>query len=405
MGSGPMYTIYACKGGYVRLIVLSPRQWRAMWEWLGKPEAFADPHFETFVARLQNADVLMPLYTEHFSTLSMEEVSAEAQRRGIVCTPVLRPEEVLANEHLLSRGTFIDAEVAPGVSGPMASGFFEIDGVRQGPRRRAPRLGEHTDEVLETRVMPKSQPSDYRQPPSLPLSGLRVLDFGIGGVGVEAGRLFAEYGADVIKIESRTYPDFIRVVLGGEMSPSFASSSRSKRSFGVNAKHPEGFKILKRLIEACDVLIENSKTGAMEGMGIGWETIRKWNPYCVMVSSQLLGSRGAWADWIGYGPSTQPIGGLVHLWNYDDQEFPAGSASIFPDHLAGRLSAINALAMLHSRERTQEGGHGEVAQVEVVTGILGDLLWKAGLEPGSVSPRGNRSERGAPWGASRAGGG
>ncbi|MGH7337742.1 MAG: CaiB/BaiF CoA transferase family protein, partial [Myxococcota bacterium] len=87
-GSGPLYTIYACKGGYVRLIVLSPRQWRAMWEWLGKPEAFADPHFETFVARLQNADVLMPLYTEHFSSLSMEEVSAEAQRRGIVCTPV-----------------------------------------------------------------------------------------------------------------------------------------------------------------------------------------------------------------------------------------------------------------------------------------------------------------------------
>ncbi len=399
MGSGPLYTIYACKGGYVRLVVLSPRQWRAMWEWLGKPEAFADPFFESFIARLQNADVLMPLYTEHFSTMTMEEVSAEAQRRGIVCTPVLRPEEVLANEHLLSRKTFVDMEVVPGVSGPMAAGFFEIDGVRQGPRRRAPQLGEHTDEVLETRVMPKSQPSDLRPDPSLPLSGLRVLDFGIGGVGVEAGRLFAEYGADVIKIESQTYPDFIRVVLSTELSPSYASSSRSKRSFGVNIKKPEGFAIVKRLIEACDVMIENSKTGAMQGMGIGWETIKKWNPYCVMVSSQLLGSRGAWSDWIGYGPSTQPVGGLSHLWSYSDQEAPAGSTSIFPDHLAGRLAAINALALLHSREETQEGAHGEVAQVEVVTGILGDLLWKAGLEPGSVKPRGNRSERGAPFGA------
>ena len=53
MGSGPIYTIYACKGGYVRLVVLSPRQWRAMWEWLGKPEAFADPHWEAFLARLR----------------------------------------------------------------------------------------------------------------------------------------------------------------------------------------------------------------------------------------------------------------------------------------------------------------------------------------------------------------
>jgi crotonobetainyl-CoA:carnitine CoA-transferase CaiB-like acyl-CoA transferase len=399
MGSGPLYTIYACKGGYVRLVVLSPRQWRAMWEWLGKPEAFADPFFESFVARLQNADVLIPLYTEHFSSMTMEEVSAEAQRRGIVCTPVLRPEEVLANEHLLSRGTFVDMEVAPGVSGPMASGYFEIDGVRHGPRTRAPRIGEHTEEVLTTLPMPKSLPSDHRPPPTLPLSGLRVLDFGIGGVGVEAGRLFAEYGADVIKIETRTYPDFIRVVLGTELSPSFASSSRSKRSFGVNIKKPDGLEIVKRLIEASDVLIENSKTGAMEGMGIGWETIHKWNPRCVMVSSQLLGSRGAWADWIGYGPSTQPIGGLVHLWNYADQEAPAGSTSIYPDHLAGRLAAIDALALLHSRERTQAGAHGEVAQVEVVTGLLGDLLWKSGLAPGSVVPRGNRSDRGAPWGA------
>jgi crotonobetainyl-CoA:carnitine CoA-transferase CaiB-like acyl-CoA transferase len=405
MGSGPLYTIYACKGGYVRLVVLSPRQWRAMWEWLGKPEAFADPHFETFVARLQNADVLIPLYTEHFSSMTMEEVSAEAQRRGIVCTPVLRPEEVLANEHLVSRRTFLDAEVAPGVRGPMASGFFEIDGARQGPKRRAPRLGEHTDSALrDERLIAKSTPGDLRPPPDLPLSGLRVLDFGIGGVGVEAGRLFAEYGAEVIKIESRSYPDFIRIILGGEMSPSFASSSRSKRSFGVNAKKPEGLAILERLVRACDVIIENSKTGAMESMGLGWETVKKWNPYCVMVSSQLLGSRGKWADWIGYGPSTQPIGGLVHLWNYADQEFPAGSASIFPDHLAGRLSAVNALAILWARDREQSGAHGEVAQVEAVTGMLGDLFWKAGLEPGSVKPRGNRSDRGAPWGVYRCAG-
>ena len=60
---------------------------------------------------------------------------------------------------------------------------------------------------------------------------------------------------------------------------------------------------------------------------------------------------------------------------------------------------MNAVANLIARERTGRGAHGEVAQIEVVTGMLGDLLLKAGLEPGSVKPRGNRSERGAPWGA------
>ena len=97
------------------------------------------------------------------------------------------------------------------------------------------------------------------------------------------------------------------------------------------------------------MIIENNSTGTMDDMGVGWEKIQKPNPRCVMVSSQLLGSRGAWNDWIGYGPSTQPIGGLVHLWNYADQEFPAGSTSIFPDHLAGRLAAVNALATLLAR--------------------------------------------------------
>jgi crotonobetainyl-CoA:carnitine CoA-transferase CaiB-like acyl-CoA transferase len=112
-----------------------------------------------------------------------------------------------------------------------------------------------------------------------------------------------------------------------------------------------------------------------------------------------MGSRGPWASWIGYGPSTQPVGGLVHLWNYDDQDFPAGSAAIFPDHLVGRICALGAMAALLRRERTGRGSLVEAAQIEAVTGMLGELLLQAGLAPGTVGPRGNKSERGAPWGA------
>ena len=100
------------------------------------------------------------------------------------------------------------------------------------------------------------------------------------------------------------------------------SSSRSKQSFGVNVKKPGGLEALKKLIAQADVIVENSATGTLDDMGIGWETIRALNPRAIHVSSQLMGSRGPWASWIGYGPSTQPAGGLVHLWNYDDQEAP-----------------------------------------------------------------------------------
>jgi crotonobetainyl-CoA:carnitine CoA-transferase CaiB-like acyl-CoA transferase len=370
-----------------------------MWEWLGKPEAFSDPHWETFIGRLQNADVLTKLYEQHFAGMSMEEVSEEAQRRGIVCTPVLRPDEVLNNVHLRARGTFVELPVVPGVTGPFASGFIEVDGVRQGPARAAPARGvDESAEFLAKAALPPASKAATAAP-AAPLAGIRVLDFGIGGVGVEAGRLLAEYGAEVIKIETRTYPDFMRTVTGGWTSPSFASSSRSKLSFAVNVKQPEGLAALKQLIAHADVIIENSATGTLDDMGVGWKTIQELSPRTILVSSQLMGSRGPWASWIGYGPSTQPVGGLVHLWNYDDQEAPAGSAAIFPDHLVGRICALGALAALLRRERTGRGSLVEAAQIEAVAGMLGELLLRAGLEPGSVVPRGNKNERGAPWGA------
>lgn len=405
-GSGPAYKLYKCRGGYVRLVILSRRQWRAMWEWLGRPEEFADAYWEQFVSRLINADVLNARYEQLFADMDVDQVSIEAQRRGIVCTPVLDPQQVLDNEHLRSRGTFVEMEAAPGVSGPFPSGFMEVDGRRQGPSAPAPEQGQHDEFVFADLDLVKrtASVSPPRAPdnPHLPLAGLHVLDFGLGGVGVECARLLGDYGASVIKVESREYPDFIRVITGSEMSTSFASSSRGKRSFGINLKRPESRELIHKLVKWADVLVENNATGVMENLGVGYEALSKINPELVMVSSQLLGARGAWANWIGYGPSTQPIGGLVHLWDYEAEqadETPAGSTSIFPDHAAGRICAVGALAALYRRRKTGAGAHVEVAQIETVTGMLGDLLWKAGLEPGSVRPRGNRSERGAPFGA------
>jgi crotonobetainyl-CoA:carnitine CoA-transferase CaiB-like acyl-CoA transferase len=232
-----------------------------------------------------------------------------------------------------------------------------------------------------------------------------VADFGHGGVGVEVGRMFAEYGADVIKIESRSYPDFIRIQTGAEMSPSFASSSRSKRGFAADAKTPDGNAVLKELIAVSDVVVENNSTGVMDELGLGYDALRAVNPGIVMLSSQLMGSRGPWAAFRGYGPSTRAAGGIEMLWNYADQDEPAGGMSIFPDHLCGRVGALGALAALLARRRGDgTGAHVELAQVEVTVGIVGDLLTKEALEPGSVRATGNRRDRGAPWGAFRCAG-
>jgi crotonobetainyl-CoA:carnitine CoA-transferase CaiB-like acyl-CoA transferase len=404
-GNGPVYPIFACKGGYVRLIILSVRQWHAMREWLGEPEYLQDPALDGFVARREIAEhVLNPLLEAHFADLSMEEVSLEAQKRGIVCTPALTPADILTNEHFESRRTFVDLEVAPGVVAKIASGYFEVDGERAGPSTPPPAVGQHTDEVFASLGERRRAP-ERDAPSGLPLAGLRVMDFGHGAVGVEVGRRFAEYGAEVMKIESRTYTDFMRLQLGGETNPSFASSSRSKLGFGVNAKTDDGRALLHQLAAKSDLVIENNSTGTMDKLGIGFDALTAVNPGLVMVSSQLMGSQGAWSWWRGYGPSTQPPGGLVHLWNYADRDEPAGSMSIYPDHVAGCLGAVASLAALVGRARhVNEGVHLEVAQVETVVGMLGDLMAAEGVEAGSVVPMGNRSEAGAPWGLYRCAG-
>ena len=88
------------------------------------------------------------------------------------------------------------------------------------------------------------------------------------------------------------------------MSPSFASSNRSKRSLGVNAKTERGVELLLQMVRDADVVIENNSTGTMDNIGLGYDVMAAENPNVVMVSSQLMGSRGLCADWFGYGPNT-----------------------------------------------------------------------------------------------------
>jgi crotonobetainyl-CoA:carnitine CoA-transferase CaiB-like acyl-CoA transferase len=399
MGSAPIYTMYPCADGYVRLIILNPRQWRAMRAWLGEPEVLQPDHFDQLLARVQiQHDILDPMFAEFFKDKTKLELSLEAQRRGLAMTPVLSSDEVLTADHFAARKTFRNAEASDGVRGSVADGIFILDSNRLGFTDRAPSIGEHNQNENTFAPAPKASVRVSPDQPDYPFAGLRVLDFGIGGVGVEAGRLLAEYGADVIKIETRAHPDFIRAVFGTEMNPSFASSSRCKRSFGINLRTERGREIIKRLIAMADLVIENSATGTMEKMGLSFDQMRAINPRIVLASSQLMGASGPWKDWIGFGPNSRTAAGMTHLWNFPEGGMPPGSGAIHPDHLAGRMLALGAVATLLARERRGVGAHLEVAQVEVIVGLLADLMLKASFTPGSVGPQGNLSSRGAPWG-------
>ncbi|MCZ6463345.1 MAG: CoA transferase [Proteobacteria bacterium] len=406
-GAG-IFPIYRCADGFVRMIILVEHHWQALLQWMGEPDELKDPSLRQFVMRLMKRDVIDPVVEAFFGKMKKIDAADEAQRRGIPATPVLTPSEVLSNEHVVARGTFCSLEIAPGLEAQVASGLYELDGKRAGPRRRPPELGEHNDEVFAGLGSSAGASTASDPPPTRaaatrddrPFRGLRVIDFGIGAVGVEVGRLFAEYGADVVKIESHRGPDFMRVVLAGWINPSFASSSRSKRSLGVNLKTARGVELVCQLVKGADVVIENSATGVLERLGLGYARLSELNPRLVMLSSQMVGSRGPWGHWVGYGPSTHPVSGMQYLWNYpEDAEQPAGSTNVHPDHLVGRVGALGCVACLIGRERTGRGRYVEAAQFETAIQLMAELFAQESLAPGSVRPLGNASSRGVPWGA------
>jgi crotonobetainyl-CoA:carnitine CoA-transferase CaiB-like acyl-CoA transferase len=373
-------------------------------EWVGQPEELMDEKYNQFINRLIELPKIVAVLERFFADKDKLDVAREAQRRGIPATPLLLPGEVIDNEHAQGRETFRTLPVAPGTEAKVASGFVTIDGERAGPRAGPPELGELGDGSWSNAEDRSPLATLFDRPANAsadgyPLRGLRIIDCGVGAVGVEIGRFFAEYGAEVIKIESSNAPDFIRVIMSSYMNPSFLSSSRSKKSFGVDITGEKGRELVRELLRDADVFIENNGTGTLEKLGFGPDQLREINPRIVSFSSQSLGSYGPWRNWIGYGPNTHPVSGLQYLWNYpEDAENPAGSTTVHPDHLVGRIGMLSVLAGLIARERTGRGGHHDAAQFETPIGLMADLFAKESLEPGSVHPLGNASDRGAPWG-------
>ena len=273
-------------------------------------------------------------------------------------------------------------------------------GIRHGP------LEVTLDEViaeweLETAVSPVQRMSDdLGDVQRVPLNDLVVLDLGVIVVGAETSRLFADCGADVIKVENRSFPDGNRqTVEGAAMSMSFAMGHRNKRGLGLNLRSPQGRDLFLRLVERADVVLSNFKPGTLESLGLGYEELRRMNPDIVTVESSALGNSGPWSDRMGYGPLVRAVTGLSQLWRYPDQ--PDGfcdGITIYPDHTASRIGAIAALACLMQRTQGVGGNTVGVAQAEVILTQFSEHFLLESLEPGTLMARGNGGEFDAPHG-------
>jgi crotonobetainyl-CoA:carnitine CoA-transferase CaiB-like acyl-CoA transferase len=260
------------------------------------------------------------------------------------------------------------------------------------------------------------------------LQGVRILDFTRLGFGAQATLICGALGAEVIRVESTTRPDPIRVMPPyvpepGDRGEGFgaatlanataaASPNRGgifykyntggKRSITVDARHPKGLGLLRDLVAVCDVVTESFAAGTLERWGLGYEAQRAIRGDVVYVSMCGFGHEGPDTKHVTMGPTAQALTGLTFMVGLPSRP-PAGWSFSYLDHVGGYLGAVAILAGLLHRARTGEGQHLDVSQLEPATALSGALLLDAELN-GRPSrradfPTGNRRPTSAPGNA------
>lgn len=385
------YPIIPCADGHVRLCVLAPRQWRGMWEWMGRPDAFAGKEWEHLVTRFRSPD-LIPAFTRFFANRTRTQIEREAAEHGVPAAALLDIGEAVANEQLVARRAVAKVMVAPGVSARFPDGTIEIDGARAGIRGPAPALSGEAGFAAP-------RPAWHPFPAAArPLEGLKVLDMGVIVVGAETGRLLADQGADVVKVENGAFPDGQRQSRDDSpVTVTFAAGHRNKRGLSIDLRAPAGKALFERLLAQADVLLSNFKPGTLDSLGFPQARLAAINPRLVAVDSSAFGPTGPWSRRGGYGPLVRCSAGLTKQWVYPGE--PDGfsdGVTVYPDHVAARIGAVGALALLIRRMRTGQGGTASVSQMEVMLGHMATAV--AALGAAAKGHQVDTPPAPAPWG-------
>jgi crotonobetainyl-CoA:carnitine CoA-transferase CaiB-like acyl-CoA transferase len=214
-------------------------------------------------------------------------------------------------------------------------------------------------------------------PPTGPLAGLRVLDLSRILSGPFATMIFADLGAEVIKLENPGGGDDTREwapPYQGDQSAYFLSINRNKRGIAVDLKSDSGRDIAQRLADSADILVENFRPGAAARLGLGYPELSARNPQLIYASISGFGQTGPDAQQPGYDAIAQALGGVVSVTGEPEGE-PVRVGTPVADLGAAMWAAIGVLAALHARTAT---GRGDWIDISLLDGQIAWLTYVAG---------------------------
>jgi len=239
------------------------------------------------------------------------------------------------------------------------------------------------------------------------LAGVSILEFGGGAAGPVATRYFADHGADVIRVESRQRPDFLRTLKltpntpgGLDAAEHFAVLNANKRSVALNLSNPEGVAVARRLALRVDAVAENFAPGAMAKWKLDYASLVLDRPDLVMISTCLNGQTGPQRFYPGFGGQGSALSGFNHLTGWPDRA-PVGPYGTITDSLSPRFAALLLASALLQRQRTGHGQHIDLAQVEGGIVCLSESIATFTANGEILGRLGNRSRHEAPHGVFR----
>lgn len=222
------------------------------------------------------------------------------------------------------------------------------------------------------------------------LDGIKVLEFASYVSGPFAGMLLSDLGAEVVKVESPEGGDPFRNWGKQDYNGTFGSMNRNKKSVTLDLKTEAGRASARRLALATDVIIENFRSGVMERLGLGYETLAADNPRLVYCSITGFGSDGPYRSRPGYDTVGQAVSGLLGVLT--DRKAPQPMGVSLSDHLAGTFAAYGVLAALMARTTSGRGQKVETSLLQATLALLGENA-ATFFEDGRIPSRATRCQR------------
>jgi crotonobetainyl-CoA:carnitine CoA-transferase CaiB-like acyl-CoA transferase len=424
LGSAPRRVgagVRRCADGYVNIMGAGNRLPRLL-AMIGREDVLELPDLNPLALSDELAADLEASYVAWLEPKTKREAMVEAQAHGLLAGAVNTIADVLADREYRARGAWDSIEHP-------AAGTLDYPGrpfvMQRSPRpkpRRAPLLDEHAEELSKgfERVRPSTQASPTAA--GLPLEGVRIAEITVVWAGPHVTQLLAEWGADVIRVEPmnkiqpytrgiESVPSRARIedlaargvplrLAGNDpgddpwnRNAAFNSHARNKRSMTCDVMSPEGREAFLRLIEHCDVLVENNVPETIDKARLGWEELHEINPRLIMLRMPAFALEGPYRNYRAFGLHVEAMIGHTHLRGYPGESPELLSESLASDGISGVQGAVAVMMALRHRDRTGEGQLIELPLTEGFFPILGEFVMDYTMNGRDTPTQGNRH----PW--------